>query len=112
VDSANPEEGLIAEDAEEPRFAEKRPFSVLGEPRLLGVLGDKFLAPNCLDDRFKTTFDHLVQAPRERPAIASVGRGLHSARILQLAFSDPSLEGLGLAKQGLLLSLSSPFIPG
>jgi len=32
---------LIAEDTEEPRFAEKRSFSVLGEPRLLGVLGDK-----------------------------------------------------------------------
>jgi len=78
VDSGKPEERLIAEVAEEPRFAEKRSFSVLGEPRLLGNLGDKFLAPNCLDDRFKTAFDHLAQAPREKSAIVGAGRGLHS----------------------------------
>jgi len=48
MDSAKREEGPIAEDAEEPR-TKKDLF--LGEPRLLGFLGDMFFAMDCLDHR-------------------------------------------------------------
>jgi hypothetical protein len=62
----------IAEDAEEPRIAEEKVLFVLGDPRLLGALGDRLFAPNRMNDQVGTAFRHLTQAQ----VIVRVGRGL------------------------------------
>jgi hypothetical protein len=69
-------EELIAEDAEEPRFAEELMCFVLGKPRLLCVLGDKLFGTNCVYDRTKTAHGNVSRAPRKKPTGFCAGQRL------------------------------------
>jgi hypothetical protein len=51
----------------------KRSYSFLGEPQLLGVLGDRLFAPSRMNHRVRTVFVNLTQALPQTQVIVRVG---------------------------------------